>query len=54
MLQSSELFDVCLADTEGNLRASKGSSCLSDMKMPFRTDVPDLYLCSFASVVYEL
>ena len=67
MLQHSEVFEVCLADTEGNMRvgsynnltrenkrANKGLSCLSGKKLPYRTNMPDLYVCSFASVVYVL
>ena len=37
-----------------NKRANKGLSCLSDEKSPYGTDVPDLHVCSFASVVYVL
>ena len=60
-------FWVCLAYTEGNLRIEsynnltsreqenkQGLSCLSGEKIPYGSDVPDLYVCSFASVVKVL
>ena len=37
-----------------NERTSKGLCCLSGEKVPYRTDVPGLYVCSFASVIYVL
>ena len=50
MLRATWQYEVTIIQTRENKRANKGLSCLSGKKMPYRTDVPDWYVCSFASV----
>ena len=66
MLLHSELFEVCLVSTEGNLKAKSYSSlsergqesiqglgCLSG-EVSYGTYIPDLYVCGFTHVAYVL